>query len=108
MARFCIVEPDASPEPGDYIYLQLRTGMAVLGQFVERTGTGWPVIVTHGGRMRSEYNPRAIRNFFAVTWMGRTYPPADALGQSGIAPSSLRPIAEGVDALARQLRHLMH
>ena len=79
--RFCLVEPEADLLVGGLIYLEDRDGRVAIGEYRGADpASGWIKVLRHGTAMTDERAPGSLRRVAAVTWSGRTPPPAAMAG----------------------------
>lgn len=88
--RYCLVQPEAELAVGGLVYLEDHEGRAAIGEY---RGTspenGWVKVLRHGAAMTDERAPGALRRIAAVTWTGRTPPPAAMSGFAGMTEQAL-------------------
>jgi hypothetical protein len=79
--RFCLVEPEADLLVGGLVYLEDHDGRAAIGEYRgANPASGWIKVLRHGAAMTDERAPGSLRRVAAVTWSGRTPPPAAMAG----------------------------
>jgi hypothetical protein len=90
--RYCLVQPEAELLVGGLVYLEDREGRVAIGEFQGvNPANGWIRVQRHGAAMTDERAPGSLRRVAAVTWTGRTPPPAI---MSGLAVAAEQLLAQ--------------
>ena len=84
---YYLVQPEVEMLIGELVYLEDREGRVATGEY-QGTGpaSGWIKVLRHGAAMADERAPGSLRRIAAITWAGRTPPPAI---MSGLVNESL-------------------
>jgi hypothetical protein len=101
---FCLVEPEADLLVGGLVYLEDHDGRAAIGEYSGADpANGWIRVLRHGAAMTDERAPGSLRRVAAVTWSGRTPPPAVMSGFAE-APARGQAAREEIGKILAELR----
>ena len=104
---YCLVQPEAELAVGGLVYLEDHEGRVAIGEYQGTSpANGWVKVLRHGAAMTDERAPGALRRIAAVTWTGRTPPPAVMSGFAEMAEQELAQRAVAKDEIGDILAEL--